>query len=563
MVIDYKGTSFSFKKIRKTKRLKQIRVIGVILLIIFSYFLVTNILESGKIKKIQALLLETKTDEASARFKKIESSLLHPKTKKELMALIHLFSDEYSEAADILTGLGDTSTSIAYGKFLNYFSDRAEYRKLGIYTDYLMKKIKKVDRGEELLFYKALYKTGMFDFRQSVETIRQMPPGPREKKEKQLVLVNRIDEQLKSGKVNYIFDSGGKPLAYYDMVKKKTVSLAPGISFDAFTADFEKSIKFYHLTLDMKAQAKIHRLFRDFNGSFLLFNLGDSGIAAAYSKPVDKKKANTNTVFYETYEPGSILKILTMFAYLKFYRKDIEVFPFHCKGLWQMGDKIFYDWKTHNTVETCEDALAVSCNLVFARIGVGLGTKRLSDIFNRFYFNSEGLKDLFLTFKTGKTNGKISTDYRLANMAVGLNEVSITTFHSALISAVFSQNGSINTPHLIMNKKNLFNLGFYNHDPQLVEIFKENIIFFKIKNAMVEVVEGRGGTGRRSKVDFVKVALKTGTAGDKKLGLDAVLTGFFPADKPQYAFAFRLERGGRAELNGARFLKDFLTAFYR
>ena len=114
-----------------------------------------------------------------------------------------------------------------------------------------------------------------------------------------------------------------------------------------------------------------------------------------------------------------------------------------------------------------------------------------------------------------------------------------------------------------MNKKNLFNLGFYNHDPQLVEIIKENTIFFKIKNAMMHVVEGRGGTGRRSRVEFVKVALKTGTAGDKKLGLDAVLTGFFPADKPQYAFAFRLERGGRAELKGARLLKDFLIAFYR
>jgi cell division protein FtsI/penicillin-binding protein 2 len=58
------------------------------------------------------------------------------------------------------------------------------------------------------------------------------------------------------------------------------------------------------------------------------------------------------------------------------------------------------------------------------------------------------------------------------------------------------------------------------------------------------------------------VALKTGTAGNKKLGLDAILTGFFPADKPEYAFAFRLERAGKAEWRGALFLKDFLTAFY-
>ena len=562
MVIDYKDVTFSFKKIRQAKRLKRIRVFGIILIVILFYFLAANILESGKIKKIQNLLWENKRAEAAAQFEKIESSLFHPKTKKEIKALIHLFYEEYSQAEDILNTLGEASTSVDYKKFLNYFSDRAEYRKLRIYTDYRMKK---QEKEEDLLFYKVLSGTGLFDYRQSEEAIKLMPLEPGEKNEKALALVNKTNAQLKSGKIDYIFDINGKSLAYYDTARKQTVSLAPGIVFDAFTADFEKSIKFYHLTLDLSAQEKVHRLFRDFSGSFLLFNLSDSGIAAAYSKPINKKKINTNTVFSESYEPGSILKLLTMFAYLKYPLKNSDVFPFQCKGLWQMGgkDKIFYDWMTHGKIESCKQALAVSCNLAFARIGVRVGFKELHSIFNRFYFNSGDFKDLFLGFKTGKTGDSVSTDFQLANMSVGLSEVSITTFHSALISAIISQNGSIYSPYLIMNKKNLLNLGFYNHQPRLIEIFKENAIFFKIKNAMVHVVESPGGTGRRSKVDFVKVALKTGTAGSKKLGLDAVLTGFFPADKPRYAFALRLARGGRAEWRGARFLKDFLIAFYR
>lgn len=563
MAIDYKGVSFSFEKIRKIKRLKRIRIIGIVVVIILAYILVINFLDWGKIKNIQELLLEDKIDGAAARLKKIHPSLFHPQTKKELKALIHLFSDEYSKAADILNTLGDGPTSVAFEKFLNYFADRAEYRELGIYTDYLIKKSEKIEKGGELLFYKALYKTGVFDFQQSVETIGLMPPALRKKNEKALALVNKTNKRLQAGKIDYIFDINGSPLAYYDMAKKRTVSRAPGINFAAFSTDFEKSIKFYRLTLDMTVQQKIHRLFRDFNGTFLLLNLSDSSIAAAYSKPIDKKKANINTVISETYEPGSILKLLTMFACLKFPEKVNGMFPFQCKGRWQMGKKVFYDWTTHNKVETCEDALAVSCNLAFAGIGVRIGVKKLGDIFNRFYFNSGPLKDLFLTFKTGNYNTSTAGDYRLANLSVGLNEVSITTFHSALISAVISQNGSIYDPHLIMNKKNLLDLGFYNHNLRLIDIFKENTIFFKIKSAMAQVVEGPGGTGRRSKVDFVKVALKTGTAGDKKLGLDAVLTGFFPVDKPQYAFAFRLERGGRAEWNGARFLKNFLTVFYQ
>ena len=39
--------------------------------------------------------------------------------------------------------------------------------------------------------------------------------------------------------------------------------------------------------------------------------------------------------------------------------------------------------------------------------------------------------------------------------------------------------------------------------------------------------------------------------------------GFFPARKARYSFAFRLERGGKAQVEGAVFLKKFLTACFK
>jgi cell division protein FtsI/penicillin-binding protein 2 len=131
------------------------------------------------------------------------------------------------------------------------------------------------------------------------------------------------------------------------------------------------------------------------------------------------------------------------------------------------------------------------------------------------------------------------------------------------MTAIIAQNGSIYAPHLIKNKKNLLNLAYYNHPSQLLTVFNDNASFLKVKNAMIRVVEDKNGTGKRSKVDFVRVGLKTGTAGSKKKGLDAILIGFFPAEKPEYAFGFRLERVGRAELKGAYFSRDFLTSFYQ
>lgn len=75
---------------------------------------------------------------------------------------------------------------------------------------------------------------------------------------------------------------------------------------------------------------------------------------------------------------------------------------------------------------------------------------------------------------------------------------------------------------------------------------------------MVDVVENRHGTGWHSRLQSLKAAIKTGTAGDKKSGLNAIIIGFFPAEKPEFAFAFILEGAGTAMFKGANFLKNFL-----
>jgi hypothetical protein len=564
MVIDYKGVSFSFDKIKRKKRLKRFRLLGMAAVIIFLLILLANEFDSGKIENIQTLLLAGKITAASARLKNLESALFHKDTKKELQALLYLFSNEVTKARLILEELGPKSTLIDHRGFINYLSDRAEYGKLDIYTDYLIKKKEKIKKGEELLFYKAMTKTGVLAPRQSVEAVGQLSPGIKKENEKALALISKINGRLESGKINYIFDKNGLPLAYFDIKKKKTISLVPGINFDAFNNEMQTGLKFFRLTMDRRLQEKIHRLFRDVNGSFLLMNVNDSGIAAAYSKPVDPGKTNINTVFSEAYEPGSIIKLLTLFAYLQSPKPDL--FPIQCEGMWRIDGEIFYDWTVHHQVKDSQEAMVVSCNIAFAKMGISVGIKALSEIFNRFHFNREakGFADLFLTFNTGtyKTDIPSSASYRIANLSEGLNEISITTFHSALISAVISQNGSIYSPYLVDNKKNLLNIAFYNHPGQLLEVINAGTIFLKLRNAMELVVEAPNGTGKRARVDFVKVALKTGTAGDKSLGLDAILTGFFPADKPRYAFALRLERAGKAEWRGALFLKDFLTAFY-
>ena len=552
MVIDYKHVAFSFDYQKRKKRLKKLKIIALVVVFLLAVFLFQYFQQDKKIKKIQDLLLNDRQAEATELFKTLKNSILHGQTIKELNALINLFSGDVQNAHLILNSLGKPKTSISTRRFLNYFAEQSKYDELKIYTDYL------INKQESVHFFKALYLTSFFKYRESETQLGRISSGQQKLLNRAIDLVSDLNTKLKSGKVDYIFDKNGKPLAHYDLKARKTVSVTPGMHFDEFTPRFEKGIKTYTLSLDLNIQNKIDRVFKKYRGSMILFKIEDSGILAAFSKP--RQPMKSNAVFSAEFEPGSIIKTLTLFAFYLNPKKDL--FPFECRRAIRLSNRDFPDRIAHGIIENPQYALVVSCNIAFARMGIAVGFKSLSHVLDSFFFNSKGFKDQFFTFNTGSYNLNISGDYQLANLAVGLNNITSTTFHSGLMALIIAQNGSINRPYLIKNKKNILNLGFYNHQSEIVSVFENNPIFFKISQAMVEVVENRLGTGRHSKVQFVKTAIKTGTAGQKKQGLNSIIMGFFPAAKPEYAFAFILEGAGKAELNGAYLLKEFLGLFY-
>lgn len=564
MVIDYKDVSFSFKDRRKKKHIQRVRLIAIALVLLIIIVAIMNWRDSGRMNSVQDLLLEANISEASQRFQTLESAWFHGDSKKELKGLVLLFNKEFKQAQTYFQELGTDATSIRYKEFLTYFSQKGMYRELDIYNSYLLKKLEGTADYPPLTFYKVLTRTAALDYQNAAKLAGTLAEDVKEENKQELALLKKVQHQIKNGTLTTIFDVNGKPLGSYDLSTKNIQSLAPGIRFDEFAADFQKNAALYGLTLDLDLQERLDHLFRNQFGSFILFNVADSSIAAAYSKPIGQaSKEYKNAVFQELYEPGSIIKLITLLAYLQTPSgsNQLSLFPFQCKGSWPLEGKIFYDWLTHDIVETPDQALAVSCNLAFAHMGAQIGYKNLKAMLDRFFFDSTGFNDLFLSFATGQTNKSVAGGFQLANLSVGLEEVSISTFHAGLLSLIISQNGSVYKPYMIKNKKNLYNIAYYNHKKELLKVLENNTAFFKCRNAMVYVIEAPDGTGRRARVDGMQAAAKTGTSGNKKLGLDSVITGFFPAAKPQYAFAFRLQRAGKAEWEGARFLKRFLTMF--
>jgi peptidoglycan glycosyltransferase len=316
----------------------------------------------------------------------------------------------------------------------------------------------------------------------------------------------------------------------------------------------KKGLSFFQLTLDAGLQIEIKRLFNGFSGTLILLDLPENSILAAYSQPGSPGTANA--VFSEAYEPGSIVKIISLLAYLR--QTDQSVFPCECPGQITMGKRVFYDGIAHKQVNDYSTALAISCNISFAKMGLKIGFQRLAGLLELFYFNAPPFADWFMNFQTGSFKKELRDDFELANLAVGLDEISLTTVHAAMLAAVFSQNGLSFPPYLIDDAKSILNLGYYSHRSRPLRVLADDLNFRRVKKAMQAVLNSEDATSRRAMPVAMDLVIKTGIAGDPKQGLDALAIGFFPAEKPRYAFAFRLEGAGKAELNGAYFLRGLV-----
>ncbi|MEN8152946.1 MAG: penicillin-binding transpeptidase domain-containing protein [Acidobacteriota bacterium] len=552
MDLDYKDRTFSFKKQRRQLRRRKIILLSGTIIVLISLLIFFNNNDLNKIKKIESLILNNKVLEGEKILSDIKGSIFHRHEKSELSGIISLIKNDITEGKKIFEDSDKKASGINFKKILNYLSDNVLYKGLEIYSDFLYR------RGEDVSLYRILSKTALFKSDESEKLLKQFKHIPRSDTEQKLLKkITSLNNKIKLGKIEFIFDRDGLPLAYFDLTLNRSVSLIRGVTFDEFDLLFKEGIKFFRLTIEKQLQKKLKKLFRNNHGSFIIINLEDGSIKGIYSKPFSRSEKNS--VFSTLYEPGSIIKILTLFTYLN---NPSNIFPFDCKGYTTYDRKIFYDWTKHGKVESYLKALAWSCNLVFSKMGISSGSGNIRKNLDKFLFNSNPLKDMIISFEMGKYKKSINGEMDIANLSIGLEAIKISTFHSAFLSSIVSQSGIAKKPYLIESAQNAINLGFYSNKPDVINIFPNNRHYEDIRIAMKMVIDDKRGTGRRSKVQFIETAIKTGTAGKKSLGFDSVITGFFPYQKPRFAFAFRLERGGKAELAGAKFLKKFLISLY-
>ncbi len=80
--------------------------------------------------------------------------------------------------------------------------------------------------------------------------------------------------------------------------------------------------------------------------------------------------------------------------------------------------------------------------------------------------------------------------------------------------------------------------------------------FRAIKQGMLQVVQSKKGTGQLAKVNFAKLAAKTGTAQAPPGESHAWFGGFFPYEDPKIAIVVFVERGQSGGIAGSRIAKQ-------
>tara|TARA_Y100001970_G_C14246785_1_gene868899 strand:- start:2174 stop:3937 length:1764 start_codon:yes stop_codon:yes gene_type:complete len=252
-----------------------------------------------------------------------------------------------------------------------------------------------------------------------------------------------------------------------------------------------------------------------------------------------------NRYIQGTYIPGSIVKMISQIAILKYGDLD-EKITHSCPGFYQFGDRIYGCWVTegHGEVNIIQ-AMAMSCDVFFYKAIQQIDIDNLHTIFRKFGFGSKTNIDIpneskglvpnkeYLMNRYGKYGWSKGT---LLNLAIGQGEILVTPIQILNYINLIATKGNAPSCHFVM-VDNLPN----NAKPKL-----DSRHWKQVYEGLRSAIISKKGTGRKSDpaIDGFKVYGKTGTAENPHGNNHAWFTGWAEYFDKKYSIVILLENAG-------------------
>jgi peptidoglycan glycosyltransferase len=336
-----------------------------------------------------------------------------------------------------------------------------------------------------------------------------------------------------------VYDRRGKPLASVD--SEGRIEGDPVIDIPMLASEIVvKSLDNLtgggiRLSIDLDLMASAQDALSGYRGTIVMIEPASGEILAAASDSQSLRR-NYLPAFEQLREPASISKLITTTAALKAgLDADAEIAKMECNGAARYHGGVLYCSYRAGPLRGLNRAMAVSCNIAFANLGVRIGRTQLLAELRRFGFDRQSVKGI----KFGRIESAIRNGRELADLSIGLEATSITPLHAALIAATFANGGMMPELRILHASDGLLGLS-----PVVLEAEQGRPVINPETAAIgvesMEAVTRFGGTGYNLAPAGFTYAMKTGTAADGRTGYHTNYIGFFPVGDPQVAFCVRV-----------------------
>ena len=525
---------------KKSQIFRAISWGGVALIAILFYFSITAIEEGIVLSEGRIQLLAGEFQESYDIFSRISNSIWHGEEARLGIAVATVLGDFKSEEQNLKL---DTNTSISsfHLSLLMMKTLRSggydKLRNLALLADHFNLEVAPLFAAAANLELKQFDKA-FAEFARIEDSFAKS------------ILRTRLKEALgliADGKINIVRDRNGETIGYFDtdgnfsLVNEELKKyLQPVYIKNALTRPRGNGII---LSVDLDASRYAYQLLEGSRGSIVLLEKGSNEILVAVSDARTRQKMGdiSSPAFEQQLEPASISKLITTVAAFRAGIDPDEVISkIYCNGAKKYAGEILWCASKQGRLSGLNQAMAASCNISFADLGIMVGWEGMLLELKNFGFDSMTGNP----YSLGNILRAAGNDRHLADLSIGLENTQATTLHCALLASVFANDGYFKDPEFVHATDGFLGYSLTKPQRQMGRKAVEQAWLPRIKEAMKEVATS--GTARNIAPWDFPVAMKTGTGGNWGDGFHINYVGYGPYYNARISYGVRVTNKPRS-----------------